>query len=173
MTDAVEPQNEAIFRISRVFAAPRQRVWDAFTKEDQLAQWSGPKGVTCRFHTFELRPGGSNHYSMHGEGFPPSYGKSVYREVEEPSRLVWVNSFADEHGNIARAPFKDTWPLEMLTTVTLEDRGEGTLLSLEWVPLKPTEEERATFIAGMSSMTAGWNGSFEELDAFLAGEVTA
>lgn len=52
------------FRIARNFDAPRQRVWDAWTKPDQLARWFGPKGVTTSVKSFDLRPGGILHARM-------------------------------------------------------------------------------------------------------------
>ena len=49
------------FRITRRFAAPRDRVWDAWTRPEQLARWFGPKGVTTTVLSFDLRPGGGLH----------------------------------------------------------------------------------------------------------------
>jgi uncharacterized protein YndB with AHSA1/START domain len=157
------------FVITRVFNAPRQRVWDAWTKPDQLGQWFGPKGTTAMVKAHDLRPGGILHSRLDAPGGGTMWAKFVYREVTAPSRLVWVHSFSDEHANVARAPFFDgNWPLELLTTVTFADEGTATRVTLTWTPLNATEIERQTFAANMLSMNQGWTGSFEELDAFLA-----
>jgi uncharacterized protein YndB with AHSA1/START domain len=161
----------AEFVIARVFDAPRQRVWDAWTKPDQLARWFGPKGVTTTVKAHDLRPGGMLHSHMDTPDGGRMWAKFVYREVTAPSRLVWVHSFSDEHAGVTRAPFFDgNWPLELLTTVTFADEGKATRVTLTWKPLNATDIERLTFAANMTSMNQGWTGSFEVLDAFLAAE---
>jgi len=170
MTDAQTIVPE--FVITRRFAASRERVWDAWTKPEQFATWFGPKGVTTTLLTFDLRPGGMIHARMdnheHGSAI---WGKLALREVTEPSRLVWEHSFADAEANIIPAPFFDIWPLRLLTTVTFEEAGDGTSVTVTWVPLDATLAEQQAFAGQMSSMTMGWGGSFDQLEALLAGEV--
>ncbi len=60
------------------------------------------------------------------------------------------------------------WPLEMLTTITLAEQGGKTKLTVVWVPIKPTEEERKTFDAGHTSMNQGWTGTLDQLAEYLA-----
>ena len=79
-----------------------------------------------------------------------------------------MNCFSDEAGGIIRAPFNPNWPLEMLTTTTLTERGNKTLLTIEWVPLNATEEEVKAFDSMRGSMTQGWTGTFQQLDEYLA-----
>ncbi len=157
------------FVIIRVFNAPRQRVWDAWTRPEQLGRWFGPKGTVTTAKTFDLRPGGMLHSFMDMPDGGRMWAKFVYREVEPISRLAWAHSFSDEHANVVRAPFFDgKWPLELLTVVTFEEEGAGTRLTLTWTPLNASEIERKTFAENMGSMNQGWSGSFDELDAFLA-----
>jgi len=155
------------FVISRSFKAPRAIVWKAWTDPALMAQWFGPKGTTTTVLAFDLRAGGGSHWRMDSPGGQPLWGKAVYREVAPPERLVWVHSIADAAGNVARAPFPGTWPLEMLTTVLFEDDGAGTRITVTWVPINPTEAERETFEAGLPGMKMGWTGSFDQLDAVL------
>lgn len=77
------------FTITRVFSASRQRVWDAWTKRDQLARWFGPKGVTATVQTHDLRPDGIAHIRLVRPDGGQMWAKFVYREVTPPSRLVW------------------------------------------------------------------------------------
>ncbi len=156
------------FTISRRFAAPRARVWDAWTKPEQLAGWFGPKGSTGTILAFDLAPGGEWRGRMEAPDGTAMYSKFVFREVEAPSRLVWVHGFADAEGNRARAPFAPLFPLELLTTVRFADEDEGTRIDLHWEPIDATPEELAFFAGMMGSMEGGWSGSFEQLDAFLA-----
>lgn len=159
------------FEISRVFDAPRARVWDAWTKPEQLAHWLSPKGTVSEVKHFELAPGGSLHSKLTGADGTVSWGKTIYREIEPPNRLVWEQGFSNEAGEIVPAPFPMPWPRLMLTTVIFDDEGERTRVTLTWEPVDATEEEQASFAQALSSMTGGWTGTFDQLDAFLAGEV--
>ena len=96
-------------------------------------------------------------------GLNSSIGKSSL-----PSDSVWVHSFSDEAGGLTRHPMSPTWPLELLTTVTFEEAaGEKTKLTLRWLPINATEEERRTFEAAHDGMRQGWGGSFDQLAAYL------
>jgi len=156
------------FTISRRFAAPRARLWAAWTDPAQLAAWFGPKGTESSILEFDLRPGGVWRGRMEAPDGSAMFSLFVFREIDPPSRLVWVHGFADEAGQRARAPFAAQFPLEMLTTVTFADDGDGTRVDLSWAPLDASAEEQAFFASMMGSMEGGWSGSFEQLDAYLA-----
>ena len=157
------------FEISRLFQAPRERVWDAWTKPDQLARWLGPKGVTSEVMHFDLRPGGYLHSKQTGEDGAISWGKTIYREIDPPNRLVWEQGFSNEAGEIVPAPFPMPWPALMLTTIVFEDEGAHTRLTLTWAPINASQAERDSFAQMLASMSGGWTGTFDQLDAFLAG----
>jgi len=156
------------FIISRVFDAPRELVWKAWTDRDRLMEWFGPKGCTISYAKLDIRPGGSFHYAMKTPDGKEMWGKFVYRELVAPERIVLVNSFSDASGGLQRHPFSATWPLEMLTTTTLEDHGGKTKLTIRWEPINPTAEERETFDKMHGSMNQGWTGTFEQLAEYLA-----
>lgn len=156
------------FEISRVFAAPRDRVWDAWTKPEQFAHWFGPKGTKSQVKHFELRPGGYLHSRLKGEDGSVSWGKNIYREIDAPRRLVWEQGFSNEAAEIVPAPFPMPWPLLMLTTVLFEDEGASTRVTLTWEPIDATKEQLESFAKFLSSMTDGWTGTFDQLDEFLA-----
>jgi uncharacterized protein YndB with AHSA1/START domain len=156
------------FVISRVFDAPRDLVWKAFTEPKRMQQWWGPKGVTVVKSEMDLRPGGSYLYAMRTPDGQTMWGKMVYREITPQSRIVFVNSFSDEAGGVTRHPMAPTWPLEMLSVFTFEEQGGKTKFTVKWSPLNATEEERATFAAGHTSMNQGWSGTMDQLAAYLA-----
>lgn len=160
---------DGVFTITRVFDAPRERVWDAWTQAEQLGRWFGPKGSATTVLAFDLRPGGRLHASMDGPG-GRIWARFDYREVVPPSRLAWLHGFSNAEGERMRAPFFDVWPLELLTTVVFEAEGEGTRVTLTWEPFEASEAERRAFIDLFASMKMGWSGSYEQLDALLAGE---
>lgn len=163
-----ERNNLEEFAITRVFDAPRDLVWKAFTEPKRLKEWWGPKGVTIIESKMDLRPGGSYHYAMRTPDGNTMWGKFVYREITPPSRMVFVNSFSDEAGGVTRHPMAPNWPLEMLSTFLFEEESGKTRFTVRWSPLNATEEERATFAAGHASMQQGWGGTLDKLAAYLA-----
>jgi len=158
----------APFVISRVFDAPRDKVWKAWTEVERLKQWFSPKGFTVIAAKMDLRPGGTYHYGMRTPDGQEMWGKWTFREIKAPERLVLVNSFSDAAGGITRHPMAPTWPREMLSTSTFTEKDGKTTLTLEWLPFNATPEEIATFEAGRAGMTQGWSGTFEQFIAYLA-----
>ena len=73
---------------SRVFAAPRERVFRAFSDAGVLAQWWGPKGFTSTFHEFDLRPGGAWRFVMRGPDGTEYHNASEFLEVVPPEELA-------------------------------------------------------------------------------------
>ena len=159
----------ADFVISRVFDAPRELVWKAFTDPEHMKHWWGPKGSTVLISKMDLRVGGSYLGALRDASGQVMWGKFVYREIVSPQRLVWEHSFSDEHGGLTRHPLAPTWPLKLLTTVTFDEPRQGlTGVTLRWSPLNATAQEQATFDAAHDGMRGGWGGSFERLAAHLA-----
>ncbi len=167
--DTVEKTTD--FVITRVFDAPRDLVWKAWTEAPRLAEWWGPKGCAIRVVKLDVRPGGIFHYAMQFKPGHDMWGRFVYREIVPPERLVYVSSFSDENGGITRAPFSqlnNTWPLEVLNTVTLSEEGGKTTLTVRGAPINATEEERKTFTSMFASMQQGFGGTFDKLAEYLA-----
>jgi uncharacterized protein YndB with AHSA1/START domain len=153
MTDATPAptMSEHRLTITRIFDAPRDLVWSAWTDPKQLARWWGPE----HFHTpedsvtVELQPGGAFKLTMvgpDGERYPSD---GTFREVVEPERLVFGE---DEtcHPTIERAE----------TTVTFNDLGDRTEMILE-VTMVCSDE-----LLRMAEL--GWGSQFDKLDGFLA-----
>jgi uncharacterized protein YndB with AHSA1/START domain len=156
------------FVISRVFDAPRDLVWSAWTQGERLAQWWGPKGSKVRVLKLEMRPGGMFHYSFEYQPGKPMWGRFIYREIAAPERIVFVNSFTDVRGEIIRAPIKENWPLEVLNTVTFAEKSGRTTLTLRANPINPTEIEYQTFLDMFESLAQGYGGTMDQLGDYLA-----
>jgi uncharacterized protein YndB with AHSA1/START domain len=73
---------------TRVFDAPRELVFRAWTEPDHLMKWWGPKGFTNTFQEFDLRPGGKWRLVMHGPNGADYPGEFVFVEITGPERLV-------------------------------------------------------------------------------------
>ena len=156
------------FVITRVFDAPRSLMWRVWTECDHLKHWWGPKGFQVRVCKNDLRTGGLLHYCLQSPEGLEIWGKFAYREVVPPERLVFINSFSDESGATARHPLNQAWPLEILSTITFDEKDGGTAVTVHWVPFEATEEERRTFAEGRASMQQGWGGTMEQLAGYLA-----
>jgi len=166
--DATKKAADQEFVISRVFDAPRDLVWKAFTDPEHMKHWWGPKGFTVRVAKMDFRPGGSYHYCMRSPDGKDMWGKFVYREIVAPERIVFINSFSDENGGLTRHPMSPTWPLEMLSTFTFTERDGKTTFTVRWTPYNATDEERKTFDGAHGGMTQGWTGTLDQLAEYLA-----
>jgi uncharacterized protein YndB with AHSA1/START domain len=137
--------------ITRVFDAPRERVWKEWTEPERFADWFGGREseVPVSSVSMDVRPGGSWRLTMfaaRGE----IHWKGEYREVVEPERLVFT--VTDEPGEDANE----------LVTVILNDLGDGRtemLFEQSGGGLSPEQYERAG---------QGWSGFFDVIASRLA-----
>jgi uncharacterized protein YndB with AHSA1/START domain len=152
--------NELI--MERVFDAPRDMVWRAWTEPDRMVGWFGPKTYTTPVYRIDLRVGGKYLFCMRPAEGQEVWGTGQYREIVPQERLVMTDSFADEKGNVVPAThygMMAEYPLEMQVTVTLEDRDGKTAMTLQHSGF-PTEEQ-------IEMAKQGWSESFDKLDDLL------
>ncbi len=153
--------------LDRVFAAPRELVWQAWTDPELLARWYGP-GVETIIHKFDLKPGGSWLNEMKW-GENSMLSKVIFTEVAAPERLVWHHhSSTDAKWNTISNPKMPDWPRVLLTTVTFDDDGGKTKVRLTWVPFEATEAEIACFAGSVENMGKGWESGYAIIDEMLA-----
>jgi uncharacterized protein YndB with AHSA1/START domain len=157
------------FVVTRTFNAPRALVWQAFTEGDRLKAWWGPKGFPVASGQIDLRPGGSYHYAMQVPDGSLMWAKCAYREIAAPERFTFINCFCNESGAIERNPMVPGWPMEVLSVFRFTEQGGRTMFTLEWTPLGATSEECELFDSFREGMAIGWEGTFEQLDAYLSG----
>jgi uncharacterized protein YndB with AHSA1/START domain len=156
------------FIIRREFDAPLERVWTAWTDPERMAKWWGPKGFKGEIVKLDLRPGGICHYRLESPEGQEMWGKLVYREIMPLQRLMFIVAFSDEHEGIATHPLSPGWPRQIHSTVSFTERDGKTTITVRWVPYEATENEREIFEAGKDSMQAGWTGTFDQLETYLA-----
>jgi uncharacterized protein YndB with AHSA1/START domain len=118
---------------TRVFDAPRELVFAAFTDPKHLAQWSGPDGFTTTTSRFEFRKGGVWRFVMHGPDGRDYQNLITFDEIIAPERIAY------RHGGA-----HDVEPVQFNTTLTFEDLGGKTRLT--WHGTFPSAEERARVI---------------------------
>ncbi len=152
--------------ITRVFDAPREMVWKAWTQPEYMKRWWGPKDFTAPAVNIDLRVGGRYVYCMRGAGpdgqVRDYWGTGTYREIVPMERIVSTDSFADADGNIVPAAhygMSGDFPLELLVTVTFEEEAGKTRMTLAHVGIPEGE---------MMEMTkTGWSESFDKLEESL------
>lgn len=156
-------------KLSRTFDAPRDLVFKACTEADRLAQWWGPKGSTVLSCTQDLREGGGFHYALKVSNLPDVlWGKFIYHEIAPPERLVFTNCFSDEQGGVTRNPWDELFPLEILYLQSFTENDGKTTIETTGIPYGATEAETENFAKWNASMTQGFAGTFDQLEAFLA-----
>ena len=155
MTDAAVAMNKTdegqTLTMTRRFAAPRDRVYAAWTDGEQVARWFGPESVKCEIHNWDARPGGEYSLTMHHADGDTTQLSGVFQEIAPPERLVYTWMWGGTGGMAG---------VETLVTVEFEDAGDETVLHLSH-SLLPDEDW-----AEKHSM--GWGSSFDSLDAALA-----
>ena len=160
-----EDQNRRDLIIIRLFDAPRELVWKAWTEPERVKRWWGPKGFTSPVSKIALHVGGEYLNCMRSPEGKDFWSKGFFREIIALERLVMTDSFADEKGNTVPATYygmsKD-FPLEMLITVMFEENDGKTKLTLRHIGMP----------SGVDSDGAqqGWNESFDKLAEYLETE---
>lgn len=158
----MDTKTTAVLVSERIFDAPREAVWRAWTDPEWFMRWWGPSHYTSPSCQMDIRPGGRYLWCMRGPDGGDNYSTGVFHEVVPPERLVFSDSFADEHGNVVSPSLYglgDDFPETSTVTVTLEDLGGRTRLRLFTDSVVPGE------IGEMA--TAGWNQSLDKLATSL------
>ena len=131
---------------SRLFDAPRELVFSAFTDPKHLAQWWGPNG---------FRPGGVWRFVMHGPDGRDYQNRITYEEIVRPERIVYCHDGGE-----------DVEPVQFSQTLTFEDLG-CSRTRLTWHGRFPSAEERARVI-GDSGADKGLSQTMARLVDYVA-----
>jgi uncharacterized protein YndB with AHSA1/START domain len=138
--------------VTRVFDAPRELVWEAWTNPEHVPNWLlGPEGWTMPVCEIDLRPGGSWHFVWRKNDGTEMEMRGEYREVDPPARLVNTESWSGD------------WP-ETVNTVAFDEENGKTTVTI--TVLYPSQEAREAATA--TGMETGMNRSFDLLDDYLS-----
>jgi uncharacterized protein YndB with AHSA1/START domain len=141
-------------RITRIYDAPVEAVWDAWTDPEQTAQWWGPRGFTLTTHSKDLRPGGHWKYTMHGPDGVDYPNVTRYFEVEPQKKLVY------DHGG------SDDRPPMFRVTVLFSETGGKTRMDMTMsLPTPEAADETRKFIK-----KAGGDATWDRLAEYLKKE---
>ena len=143
--------------LTRIFDAPREMVFRAWTDPHLVAAWWGPQEFTNPVCELDARPGGAILIHMRAPDGTIYTMTGHFEEVVPPERLVFFSAaFVDD----PQDPF-----LENRNTVTFTDLGGKTQVTLQVVVLKATEAATVP----LSGMEAGWSQSLVKLAGLLKG----
>lgn len=133
--------------LERHVNAPRELVFEVWTKPQHIARWWGPNGFTNTVHEMDVRPGGIWRYTMHGPDGTDYRNLVIYKKVDPPALLVYLHGDEDEGsrrrmGLHDRIVGEDAGPDSEFfhVTVTFEEAGGGTRLTMRM--LLATAEQR-------------------------------
>lgn len=147
-------ENKKELVITRVFDAPRERVWRAFTEEAGLRKWFGqPKDGKMTYAKLDFRVGGSFHFKVELPDDVVVWGKSVYKEIVPKERLVLDDYYSNEQGDLNDTP---ELPRSLITFV-FESEGAKTKLTVR-------HEHIGIGIHSAQQYTQGWNECLDNLD---------
>jgi uncharacterized protein YndB with AHSA1/START domain len=137
--------------ITRRFAAPRQRVFAAWTEPELARAWWGPRDYPLTHLEMDARPGGAWRARLTSvETGEHLWQSGVIREIHAPDRLVYTFAWDGEEGSPGR---------ETLVTVSFEEDGDGTLMTFRQSPFDTVENREGH--------RGGWSSTFDRLDDLL------
>jgi len=154
---ASAPESKEI-RIVRVFDAPRDLVWQAWTQAEHIAAWWGPEDFQATSVESDPRPGGVLRIVMRGPDGSEHATAGVYREIVDRERIVVASTILDPDGSPV---------LESSHTVELAEAGTGTAVTVTARAVALVPEA----VAMLGGMQAGWNQSLQCLDDVFTGAV--
>ena len=129
--------------LSRVFDAPRDLVFRAWTDKEHFAKWFGPRGFTTTIKEADMRVGGRLRFDMVAPDGKVWDNRIVFLEIKSPELLVY------DHGSD-----KDDDPGRFHVTLTFDEQSDKkTVMTLR--QLHPTKEQRAAGI-GFGAVELGY-----------------
>lgn len=158
--------------IERVFDAPKDLVWKAWTDPEMIKKWWGPEGFTAPSAKVDLKVGGKYIFAMQGpkgsEWDRVMYSAGVYKEIVPKEKIVTTDYFSDANGNMIE-PDKEgqdsNFPKELITTILFEEVENGkTKLTIMYPQPETLEQIEAIKKSGM---VEGLNSSLNKLENVL------
>jgi uncharacterized protein YndB with AHSA1/START domain len=151
--------------VTRVFDAPRELVWKAWTEPQYVMQWWGPKGFTSPVCKMDFRVGGKFLCCMRSPDGQEFWNAGEYYEIVPLEKIVSSMYFADSNGNKVGAEEYgiEHEAIEGAYDVTLfEDLGNGQT-RVTFIGNEPMED------AKNSGQLEGWNQILDKVTEVVAG----
>jgi uncharacterized protein YndB with AHSA1/START domain len=139
--------------IRRTIRAPRKRVFDAWTRKEEIVRWHAPGPLTVSLAEIDLRPGGTFRIHMRSPEGKDYCVSGVYREIDPPGKIVYSWGWDGDH------PVKDS-----TVTVEFHERGDATEVVLTHTGITHDKER--------TGHTEGWIAILEKFTATYDGAST-
>jgi uncharacterized protein YndB with AHSA1/START domain len=150
--------------LERIFDAPRDLVWKAWSTPEHLKQWWAPRPYQTPECEMDLRPGGKFYTRMTGPDGFDSKGTGCFLEVVEGERIVWTSALGEGYRPTELDP-SDCGGFAFTAIVTLEDNGDGTT-RYRAVAMHRNEADRAAH--EQMGFHEGWGTCADQLGALAA-----
>ena len=144
-------------RLIRVYDAPVQAVWDAWTLPEQVAKWWGPRGFTLTTHSKDLRAGGHGRYTMHGPDGVDYPNVATYHVVEPHKTLVYDHGATDDR------------PALFHVTATFSEANGRTTMELVFTLSSPEAAAEIAKHIKQAGGNATWDRLAEHLEEVSTG----
>lgn len=158
-----------VFFINRTFKANAKLVFEAWVNPNRFTKWLGPKGASMYFIKADVKEGGTSFWTMTTTDGKTKFGTLHYKIINSSDLIVYTQNFSDKSGNLIKAPFSQSYPDKLLTTVNFTPDGSNrTKVVVRWEVFgNATDAERQTFQSLKPVMQIGWSDSFDKLDTIL------
>ncbi|MDA8249129.1 MAG: SRPBCC family protein [Rhodospirillales bacterium] len=140
--------------ISRTFAAPRRRVFQAWSSAGHMQRWFCPEGLTVPQAEIDFRPGGVCAICMRAPDGEEFWSRGYYIEISPPDRLVFASVVAI--GGVERFSAR--------TTVTFENDAGGTRMTVH----QDYDIHDEAFGGAVAGASEGWRTTLDKLDREVA-----
>ncbi|BDT94039.1 ATPase [Nocardia sputorum] len=147
----ITADTDRTIHVERIFDASLERVWDAYSRLELLAQWWG-RGNRLDIERWEFRPGGHWRFVEHAEGEAHGF-EGRFREVTPRERIVYSFEWDGMPAHVA------------IDSVSFVDLGDGRTKVVTDSQFHTPQERDGMLQSGMES---GLNESYRALDALLA-----
>ena len=154
VTEAVDPAVRPTLTMQRVFDAPRDLVWRAWSTPEVMVLWLGPVEWPAVSVTSDFRVGGAWRACLRSPGTGENLWQGgVYTEIDAPRRLVFTFKWDESH--------EDGPPVDTLVSITFDETADGrTLMDFTDEGLKSEDS--------LTGHKHGWNSTADRLEAWLA-----
>jgi len=149
--------------LNRSFSAPIEKVWEALTKADELKKWWCPPSFQASHISVDLKEGGIFGYCFKNSEGQEFWGRGVYQTIEQPKFLSWLDTFTDSKGNpVPSSHYGMPGDKIIESLVEFSLTSENGITTMNMVAENPYDDSM------LESMTKGWNGMFDNLEALLS-----
>jgi uncharacterized protein YndB with AHSA1/START domain len=164
----MDMDNDHSFTITHEFKATVEEVFEAWTNPEKIKHWIAPKGFSLIYAKHDIRAGGESHYCMASKHGLELWGKKFFKDFIPPAKLSFTQVFSNEQGGIEPHPMIKNYPIEILTTVMLDEKNGKTILKLTWEPMNANIDEITRFLDETFELTQEWGGMIDQLEDVLA-----